>query len=99
MVVPPGITRPTYVTARNLLTTWASGFSVWLRLLVTAHDPWPGRVDWIGAVVAKRVELPDGCSHTDRYQRHAHAAMNSCSSESFHAELPAPGLVFDAEAT
>ena len=42
----------------------ASGFSVWWRLLVTAHDPWP--VDWIGAVVADGAELPDGCRHTDR---------------------------------
>jgi len=25
---------------------------------------WP--VDWIGAVVADGVELPDGCRHTDR---------------------------------
>jgi hypothetical protein len=27
-------------------------------------------VDWIGAVVANGVELPDGRSHTGRYQRH-----------------------------
>jgi hypothetical protein len=65
MVVPQAFTQPVYVTVTKAIGyAGASGFSVWWRLLVTAHDPWP--VDWIGAVVADGVELPDGCRHTDR---------------------------------
>jgi hypothetical protein len=64
MIVPQAFTQPVYVTVTKAigyagLMGLASGGGCWSRRMT-----WP--VDWIGAVVADGVELPDGCRHTDR---------------------------------